>query len=344
MMNTRERLLSIIDGEEVDMAPALSFTSPAVIELMEASGAWRPEADLDPGKMATLGLAGYRHAGLEAARVPFGVSILDEIMGCEVDPGDHARTRAVKGPAIAVGDPYPEIPDDLTSRGRIPAVLEAIRLIREEVGEDLPIIAGVEGPADLAANMVDVQEFLMALIMDRDWMDGLLGIASRASLDFGRACLAAGADLVSIGETVSSCNLISPQDFGELMVPRYRWLADGMGGHTFLYVCGEVQPVWEDIIGCGFDGLGLENERGEADLKRLVGRAHEDHLPVAGSLSTSQTLYTGGVEDVRKESIRNLEAGMDILSPGGGLAPETTIENLRAMVRARDEFFGAPHS
>lgn len=145
-MNPRERLLRVVRRESVDMAPVLTFFSTATLELMSISGAWRPQADSDPKTMAKLALACNRYAGFEAIKIPFGPTVLDEIMGCEVDLGDQNRTRAVTGPAIQVGDPYPEVPDDLSSRGRIPVVLDATKIIRQEVWDELPIIALVKGP------------------------------------------------------------------------------------------------------------------------------------------------------------------------------------------------------
>ncbi|AAM05563.1 uroporphyrinogen decarboxylase family protein [Methanosarcina acetivorans] len=56
------------------------------------------------------------------------------------------------------------------------------------------------------------------------------------------------------------------------------------------------------------------------------------------SVSTSMTLFRGGPEDVEKEAFPCMESGVDILAPGCGLAPETPLKNLKALVEARNEF------
>lgn len=179
----------------------------------------------------------------------------------------------------------------------------------------------------------------MALITDWGWIDGLMDIACDIVQGYGRACSAAGADIVGVAESMTSCSIISPEDFKGLVKPRYQRLAQGMGDHAFLSISGEVRPIWQDMIECGFDGLIMDNERGEEDLDWLLGTAHRAGLPVAGSLSSSQTLYFGDMEELEAEVLRDLKAGMDIISPGGGFPPDTPAEKLRAIVSARDEFF-----
>lgn len=60
---------------------------------------------------------------------------------------------------------------------------------------------------------------------------------------------------------------------------------------------------------------------------------------IIGNISTSQTLFTGSVEDVKSEVKKVLDEGVDILAPSCGIAPLSPIANIKAMVEARNEYF-----
>ena len=64
-MRQRNRLLTALERGEVDRPPAASPVQTATRELMEASGAFLPQAHRDPGPMAALARAAHDLAGLE---------------------------------------------------------------------------------------------------------------------------------------------------------------------------------------------------------------------------------------------------------------------------------------
>jgi [methyl-Co(III) methanol-specific corrinoid protein]:coenzyme M methyltransferase len=70
----------------------------------------------------------------------------------------------------------------------------------------------------------------------------------------------------------------------------------------------------------------------------VVNSAHSNNIAVIGNISTAHTLYIKTPNDVREEAFKCLDADIDILAPGCGLAPETPLRNLLAMVEARDEY------
>ena len=70
-------------------------------------------------------------SGLEAVRLPYCLTVLAEATGCEVNMETKNRQPSV------TAHPYPkdlegmEMPENLLDKGRIPAVLAAIKIIRE---------------------------------------------------------------------------------------------------------------------------------------------------------------------------------------------------------------------
>jgi len=60
---------------------------------------------------------------------------------------------------------------------------------------------------------------------------------------------------------------------------------------------------------------------------------------LVGNISSSQTLFRGSPDEVKEEVKDVLEAGVDILAPSCGLAPRSSLENIKAMIKGRNEFY-----
>lgn len=336
-LNLKDRLLKLFEGEDVDKVPVGSFTTSPVVELMDMCGAARPEADSDPEKMATLAISQHELAGFEMVRFPFDCTILGEAMGCEIHCGTKERTPSViSGPFKDLLDGF-EVPSDLLDRGRIPSILEAADIIRESIGDEVPIIAGLEGPTDLAVSLSNLKSFLLWTIKDREKVEQLLDICTEACIELGNAYLDHGVDVVCIADAVASPELVQPSDFEELIKPRYSRITKGINGLSVLHVCGKADPIISHMTGCGFDGISIEESI--QDLNTVVEVAHRNNTIVIGNVSTSVTMFSGTPEQVKEEAFKSLDAGVDILAPGCGLAPQTPIRNLKTLVEARNEYF-----
>lgn len=110
--------------------------------------------------------------------------------------------------------PYPKdlegaaIPADLLKRGRIPVVLEAIKIIREKVGPDVPIIGGIEGPITVASDLVSVKSFMKWSLKKTDLFEQALDLATEAAIMYANALVEAGADIISVADPVASPDLM----------------------------------------------------------------------------------------------------------------------------------------
>ncbi|AKB86104.1 methylcobamide:CoM methyltransferase MtaA [Methanococcoides methylutens] len=335
-LNFKDRLLKVFNGEEVDKVPVGSFTTTPVMELMEKCGSARPEADHDPEKMATLAVSQHEIAGFEMVRFPFDCTILGEAMGCEIHCGTKERTPSVINGLLKTPLECLEVPHDLLERGRIPSILEAADIIRERIGEEVPIIAGLEGPMDLAVSLSDIRSFLLWTIKDPEKVSQLLDVCTEACIELGNAYLDHGVDVVCIADAVASPELVKPSDFEELIKPRYSRITKGINGLSVLHVCGKTDSIISHMTGCGFDGISIEESI--QDLNTAVEVAHRNNTIVIGNVSTSVTMFSGTPEQVKEEAFKSLDAGVDILAPGCGLAPQTPIRNLKALIEARNKY------
>ncbi len=311
-------------------------TTAGIVELMDISGASRPEADRDPEKMAKLAASFHTDAKFEVIRYPFDVTVVGEALGCQIDTGTRARTPSIISHPFESKPEDIEIPIDLMKRGRVPVVIEASRLLRNELGMKVPIIAGIEGPADLASYLCGISSFLMWTIQKPEIAKAVIDKCIDACIICANEYLNSGANAVVMADSLSSPEMMGPDAFKELVKPALVRYNESVKGNTILHICGEVDSIVPDILQCGFNAISVEEN--VKDLNNIIYLAHKNNTAVIGNISTANTLYRKPPEDVRKEAFKCLDAKIDILAPGCGLAPETPLRNLLAMSEARDEF------
>ena len=334
-----ERFRRALAGKEVDMTPVLSTTQTGTADLMDRCGQAWPDAHYDAKQMARLALAAHTHVGFEAVRVPYCLTVLNEALGCSIMQG--ARTRQ---PSIASHpyqsrkpQPVPAFDEGVLESKRVPVVCNALREARAAVGPDVPLIAGAEGPATVASDLLEVTTFMKWTIKEREAAVNYLRYATDAVAAYANRLLDAGADAFALLDPVASPELLNPRDFEEMLLPLYHELATSIKGDIILHICGDVTPILPYLADTRVAAVSIEEKTDLSAAKEAFGSA----VRVVGNVATSSTLFSGTPDEVYAESMAALEAGTDVLAPGCGLAPLTPLENCRAMVQARNDHFRA---
>jgi len=326
----KRRVLASLLGGKSDRIPATSVAGcggTVTVDMQETVGIYWPEAHKDPDKMAKLAVASHELTGLESVRVPFDFVVESEALGCEIKPGDKKIVPQVTKHPFEKPEDL-KMPDDLLQAGRIPVVLEAIRKMREEVGDFLPISSLVLGPLTLAAELSDTANLLRWTMKKPDYVEKFVDFATEVVIRYGKAQYRAGSDIVEVGEPVASASLISPKMFKEFAKPALIRVAEELGGIRVLHICGNALPMIPDMVETGFDGISIEEDVDVAKIKPLVG-----DVKILGNVSSKGALVMGDPNQVEDESRKALEAGVDLLEPGCGISPITPIDNIKAMVK-----------
>ena len=349
-MNFKENLLSVLSGDKLDVTPVVSVTQLAVTEAMDKTGASWSEAHTDPEKMAKLGSSLYELAGLECARIPFCLTVEAEAMGAKVDLGGKDKPPQVLSSPFSSADEI-DLPSDFLDNGRIPTVLKAVEILKETY-DDLPIIVGITGPFTLTGHLIGVENLVRLLKTDTYEVEDAVENSLEACMDYVEALSEVEPDVICVAEPTASPELIDPLQFKSIVKPRLEDLSGFINVKKVLHICGSTQDIIHDMASIGYDGISIEEKVDIAKAKEDIGKNSSqcvggkchldtDNLPsvIVGNISTSQTLFTGSVEDVKNEVKKALEDGVDVLAPSCGIAPLSPIDNIKAMVEARNEYF-----
>lgn len=328
----KELVLKVLAGGKGHRPPVFSADQSATYELMERVSAYWPEANADAKGMATLAAAAHTVLGFDAVRIPFDQTIEAEALGSAIKEGGRENLPSIAHHRYKIGEP-PEFPEDFLKRGRIPVLIEAVKILKDTVGDKAAVIGGIIGPFSIAGNIVDISELLAACMLDPGSVTPYIEIGEKAGTMLGRALIAAGADVVCIEDMMASLDLISPSIYRNMV---WSWekkqLQQLQDVPTILHVCGQVDTVITDLASTGATALSLDTKVAIKTVKTTLARAGKK-IPLIGGIDCINTLLPKGPEDVEEEVLDAIDDGYDMIAPSCSIPPATPTENLLAMMQ-----------
>ncbi len=178
---------------------------------------------------------------------------------------------------------------------------------------------------------MSMEFFSKCLFSNRDLIIDVFNTYTDFTIRWLNAYMDGGAEICVCTDDLAhkTAPLMSPKAFTELLQPCYIRLTENIhdrGGKVILHTDGQITPLLDFIVGCGFDGLHcLEPAAGvdPAQVKKKVG----DKLCLFGNIGT-HLLSIGNqkqVEDAVKFAIKSA-------APGGGfvISPENMLSTVRA--------------
>ena len=330
-MNAKERVMAVINHQRPDRMPCFGANSTVTYEQMEKVGAFWPEGHVDAETMAKQALAAYTVLGFDAVRLPFCQTFEAVALGCKRKPG---KVRELEGfPGIEHPPPYtlddtPEFPDDFLSRGYIPELLKAVEILKKEVGNEVPIVAGIIGPFTIAGSLLDSVPILKATFKTPDKIPPFLEVAEKAGTTLAKALVEAGADIISCEDMTASPELIAPKTYREFELKYQRRQFEAIPVPKILHICGNVDSIVEWMGQTGADILSLEPKASAKLARQKCG----SDIILMGGVDTATTLFMKDPDTVKEGCEETIEDGIQILAPGCAVAPGTPMENLLAMV------------
>lgn len=346
-MNPKERVLSVLNDQTPDKVPVTCVTQVGVVEAMEKLGCPWPEAHSDPAKMAKLGASLYELVGLETARIPFDLTAEAEALGCQINIGKVNRQPSIMAEAFhSLGEL--DMPPEYLEKGRIPVILKAIDILKNEHPE-LPIMVGITGPFTLAGHLFEIGRLVKQMKLKPTDVEDALDKVVDGMILYTDKIQEAGADVIVVNDPSAAPELIDPMSFKASIRPRLKYLAASIKIKKVLHICGATIPIIPDMADCDFDAISIEDKADMATAKQLVKSAGSKFMPgrpvapkkpvkIVGNVSTAKTLFMGTPGEVKDEAKKALSAGTDLLAPACGIAPGSSLANIKALVEARDEF------
>jgi [methyl-Co(III) methanol-specific corrinoid protein]:coenzyme M methyltransferase len=333
-MNGVDRLLRVLKQQPVDRAPVVGVTNVVTVDLMRQVGTRWPDAHHDPEQMVRAGASAHVVCGLESVKVPFDMTVEAGALGAEIDYGTDTALPKIRAPRFATPDEF-VFGEDLLARGRFPVVLEAIRIARRQYDDTVPVISSVLGPFTISGLLFGVETLLIWMIEEPEKLQAAMATATELVTGYIRAQYAAGSHIVQVGEPTASGDLISPAQYLEFVAPSHRRLVASTDRPLITHICGNITRQLPHLVAVGFRGVSFDVKTDiQAARTHLKGKA-----ALIGYVPTS-LLLDGSPEEVHAVARQCLAAGVDALNAGCAVAPDTPLDNIRAMIAAAQEHSG----
>ena len=336
-MTLKEKFMDRLSGKDSEEVLCGCTTTYGVIDLMKKCGYERPLADTDPVAMTELALAGPKYAGFEWIKaMGWDITALSEALGCSLGPAEIDRQYSIKAHPFAESLEGLDFPTDFLKRGRFPMYKQHFQMLKEKVGEELAIFGETEGPFTAAANLVGAEQFMKWTLKKPENVFKVLEVTKLAAIEAINFGFDNGADYYVLAEPTSGPAVMSGKSWAKYMLPLMKEVVSKSKGPLVLHICGNTDSIIGLMCDSGVAGISIEEK---ADMKKAVEIARPTGVKVFGNVATATTLFTGNPEQCYQESIAALENGTDFLTPGCGIAPNSPLENLLQLKKARDDFY-----
>ncbi|MEW5920882.1 MAG: MtaA/CmuA family methyltransferase [Bacillota bacterium] len=334
-LTPKERFMNKLMGREVDRAPVFCADQTGIYEEMDELQVFWPEAHQRAGDMARLAAAAYTIAGFDAVRVPFCQTIEAEALGCVIKYAGREGIPSVNVHPYKLEDTVKPLPENYLESGRIPELLEAVKILKQEVGDQVIAMGGIIGPYSIAASLIGITTILKASFKKPDQVKPYLDLAEQAGTALGKALIEAGADIICIEDMMASMDMISPAIYRELVFPWEKRQIEALSVPSILHICGKTNPIIEDMASTGAAILSVEHTIDSVDAKEKL-KKFDRFIPLIGGVDAVVTLFSGSEDEVLQQSLKALESGYDMVAPGCSIAPGSPLANLKAMVKAAE--------
>jgi len=330
-MTNRQTILDLLSGKRIKAQPAFSGLIHITTEGLQSEDITLYEAHHDPNKMAHAAASTFRLAGTPSAALPLDLCAPAEALGSQLNfyRGEDTRfpqpARSLFPSTGYLNTAYMESADFL-SKGRLPLICEAIRILKENVGGEAAISGILPGPYTLMLYLIEPGGLFGEMKREPNLVLDALSHLSSFLSQVGQAYRDAGADFITIHDMGGSPGFIGPAKFEQFVYPALQFLITNLPSPRVLSICGDTNKSMHLLAQTGAEAISVDQTNDLAASRAALA----DSL-LFGNIDPVGALWQGNVAEITEAIRRAREAGVDAVWPGCDLVPQTPIENLRAM-------------
>jgi MtaA/CmuA family methyltransferase len=329
MMNSRERVLAHLKGAPVDRLPLMPITMMLAADFVHAR--YRDYCTdyrvLVEGQIRISEALGFDYVNTmsdparEAADCGAVVEYFDDQPVAIVE--DHALLQDKKSLASL------KIPDPLGG-GRMHNGIKALGLFKERVGGQKIIEGWVEGPVAQAADLRGINTLMTDFFDDPPFVQDLMAFVVELELRFAREQLAAGADIIGVGDAAAS--LVGPDLYYEFAWPWEKKLVEGiqqMGGKVRLHICGNTTRLLEGMGRLQCEIVDLDSLVSMDEARKKMGA----NQVLLGNLNPVTVVRNGTPQQITAALREAHQAAGHryIVGAGCEIPRDTPVENLKTL-------------
>lgn len=342
-MNSKQRVLTAINGEEPDRVPIDVWYTPEMRDKMATHVGInkrkhpRDKYYPDPVHMYFENDLLRTTVGPAASYYLSDATYYEDEWGIgwrSVDYGEGKYTEPYKHPLRDLQDPCDFSIPDFSNEERY----REARYLIDHFGDTHAIVGEISCTIfELSWYLRGFDRVLADFHKNKDFLHSYFNKLKQWALTAGSKLVEMGVDIIFMGDDVGSQDnmMINPETFREFLKPIYAELFETFKAinadvKIAFHTDGNVTQVIEDYLEIGLDILNpiQPQSLNPNEVKKKFG----DRLTQWGSLDNQFTIPFGSTEEVRKEVLSRLRnvapGGKLILGPSHNVQPNTPVENM----------------
>jgi len=331
-LNARDRVLKLFAGEDVDRPPCFSGMGNVTTEGLKSLNQKFAATHLDAKMMAAAAASTYKLFGFESAVAPFDLCIEAEALGCEINV--YAHSEDLLYPTIKTKLIHNEtemeiaVPSNITTRGRVPLMVEAIKLMKKDVGSETAIGSYVLGPFTLAGQVMELNDLLKLSFKKPDKVGKLLDQLAEVSIQVAGQYEKAGVDYITVREMGATSDVLSPRVFKSLILPYLKKIFATIKVPSVLHICGKTNDIVPFMAESGARAISVDQKNDVAETRKKLG----PKAIIFGNYDPYNVLVSGTPDLVRQTMKKCMDDGVSAVWPGCDIWPTVPADNFKTMM------------
>lgn len=332
MNNARAETLALLNGQKPSSAPAFSGLIHITVEGLQSEGLILHDIHHAAQKLARAAASTYKLTGMPSAALPLDLCAPAEALGAVLN---YYETKEAQFPQPAkplfastkyMNHAYFQSAD-FVQHGRLPLICDAIRSLKEDVGEDVVISGIIPGPYTLLFYLIEPGGLFAEMKREPNAVLDALFLLSSFLAQVGSAYRDAGADFITVHDMGGSPGFIGPAKYEQFVFPAETQLIAKLAKPRVLSLCGDIHSSMHLLGETGADAISIDQT---TDL--INARAALLDILLFGNIDPVEQLWRGNPAQIREAADWAIEAGVDAVWPGCDLVPQTPTGNLKPLL------------
>jgi len=331
----KERIKRFFNREPIDVMPVFSGQGMVTIQAIEKMGVRFAQIHTSAEYMARSAMTTAEMFGFDAVIIPYDMCTVPEALGRGASLYENAD-----------GILYPTVPskwktlDDVKidsefmTKGRMPLVDDAIRILKSSSNGKFAVGSWVLGPFTMAGQLLELDVLLKGLKKEKEKVEEFLSKMTDLVIEVARHYQELGVDYMNIREMGSGTDIISPRMWKMLVLDNLQKVFSALRSPKVLHICGSTDMIIELMNDCGADALSVDQKNDVVESRRKLG----NDVLILGNFDPYGTMVQRDVSEAESVIKKCIDDGVDAVWPGCDLWPEVKKENVEAYVRTVREY------
>lgn len=332
-MTGKERIFATLSGKPTDKTPWVPF---AGVHAGKLKGHTAKEVSTNLNALTESLIEVNKLYKPDGQPVMFDLQIEAEILGCELVWSEDAPPTVSTHPLSETQ----EIPTHIPTKeeGRLPLELEAMKFMKEKVGNSTALYGLVCGPFTLASHLRGTNIF-MDMILDPDYVHALMEYTTKVAIALSTYFIEAGMDIIAAVDPLIS--QISPDHFEEFMTKPFSELFAAIrdqGAYSSFFVCGNATRNIAPMCETKPDSISVDENVSLVDAKKVTDTYG---VTIGGNIPLTSVMLFGNQQDNMKATVDLIDSLETkdhlIIAPGCDMPYDIPVENTLAIEQAIHE-------